>query len=296
MPLFVTNGLPAAAQLRAAGVDIRDSVPAGTRPLRVLLLNLMPQKEVTERDILTALSHAALPVEVVPVRIPGQRYKTTPQAHMQAYYTDFDRLEGGTFDGLVVTGAPVEHLPFEDVRYWPQLCHIMDWAAEHVRSTLYICWGAQAALYHRFGIPKHALPAKRFGIYGQRVLRQIPLLEGLADSFPMPNSRHTEVRREDFPAREGLDIVAESGESGIGVALSNAGREIYIVGHLEYEPATLEKEYLRDRSKGLPIALPEHYYVHDSPAEGISFSWRDAAARFYANWVERYVCPKEEVQ
>ena len=292
MPIITVKGLPAAATLKREGVAVWDVCPAGLRPLRVLFLNLMPQKEQTELDILRSLSHAALPVEVVPVKIAGQTYKTTPMEHMQAFYTDIEKLMGGTFDGLVVTGAPVEHLAFEDVRYWPQLCTIMDWARTHVRSTLYICWGAQAALYHHYGIPKYALPEKMFGIFPQRVLSAVPLFDGMERPFPMPNSRHTEVRVADFPAGADVEPVAVSDESGMGVAVGAGGREIYVAGHLEYEPATLEREYRRDVAKGLPIALPRHYYHGDDPAQGIDYSWQRACATFYANWVERYVAPQ----
>lgn len=292
MPILTVRGLPAAAALKREGVAVWDVCPAGLRPLRVLFLNLMPQKEQTELDILRSLAHAALPVEVVPVKIAGQTYKTTPMEHMRAFYTDVDTLMDGTFDGLVVTGAPVEHLAFEDVRYWAPLCTIMDWARTHVRSTLYICWGAQAALYHHYGIPKYALPEKMFGIFPQRVLSAVPLFDGMERPFPMPNSRHTEVRVADFPAGSDVRPVAVSDESGMGVAIGRGGREIYVAGHLEYEPATLEREYRRDVSRGLPIALPRHYYHGDDPAQGIDYSWQRACATFYANWVERYVDPQ----
>lgn len=294
--LYLPEHLPAAATLVEEGAAIGrlQDCPACS-VARILLLNLMPQKAVTELDFARTLAQEALDVALIPMKIAGQTYKNTPMSHMEAFYTDFDALRGDRFDGLIVTGAPVEQLAFEDVRYWRQLCDIMDWAATHVRSTLYVCWGAQAALYHRHGIRKHALPAKKFGIFQQSVLSDTPLFRGLTPAFPMPNSRHTEVRREDFPtAGSPLRIVAESEESGVGVAMTADGRGIYIVGHLEYEPATLEKEYLRDRAKGLPIAPPAHYYRHDDPQAGIDYSWRQAARTFYRNWVEHFVCPAGE--
>lgn len=196
---------------------------------------------------------------------------------------------------MIVTGAPVEHLPFENVRYWTQLCHIMSWAEAHVRSTLYICWGAQAALQHLYGIPKHQLPAKKFGVFIQKKLAgDAPILRHLPENFPMPNSRHTEVQRKDIE-RHPLHIVAESEESGVGIVTSADGtQQIFIVGHLEYEPKTLHNEYQRDLSKGLPIAPPLHYYHHDKPQEGIDFSWQKTAATFYSNWLD--ICGKETVR
>lgn len=292
MPLLVPAGLPAATTLKEEGTPLPDRAPEGVRPLRVLLLNLMPQKAVTELDFVRMFAPLPQWVELIPVKIAGQTYKTTPMAYMERFYTDIDRLFGDTFDGLVVTGAPVEHLPFEQVRYWRQLCDIFDWAERHVRSTLNVCWGAQAALYHRYGIAKHVLPAKMFGVFAQRVLApDVPLLDGLSPAFPMPNSRHTEVRRADFPVTGTLRVVAESDESGVGLAVDDAHRAIYDVGHLEYEPMTLDREYRRDVAKQLPIAPPRHYYHDDEPERGVRFSWREAALRFYANWVAHYVSP-----
>ena len=290
--LFLPQHLPAADLLRAEGYAVSEyplgAVPAssGTAGRRILFLNLMPQKAVTELDIARTLAATGQDVTLLPMKIAGQTYKTTPQAHMDAFYRDFEAFAAEHFDGLIVTGAPVEHLAFEEVRYWPQLCHIMDWARQHVRTTLYICWGAQAALYHIYGIPKYSLPEKRFGIFFQNVLdSQLPLLRGLAPAFLMPNSRHTEVRRADFQG-SGARIVAESAESGVGVAVGGDGREVFVVGHLEYEPLTLDKEYRRDLAKGLPIHLPEHYYANDDPAAGVAHTWKSAAIRFYGNWLD----------
>ena len=251
----------------------------------VLLLNLMPQKEVTELDIARMMAGREEDVHLLLVKISGQTYKTTPQEHMDRFYVNFEDLAAQTFDRLIVTGAPVEHLPFEEVRYWQQLCGIMDWAETHVRSTLYVCWGAQAGLYHHYSIPKYALPAKMFGIFPQRILDPAsPLLRGLPDPFPMPNSRHTEVRATDFrdlPVR----IIAQSEESGVGIASTPSCHQVFIVGHFEYAAETLQNEFLRDRSKGLPIAPPRHYYQDDDPHREVCFSWRDAARTFYGNWL-----------
>lgn len=285
MSLILPKGLPVADVLRAEGVHVCDAPSADTQPVRVLLLNLMPQKEVTELDIARMLAHPSLQVQLVLMKISGQVYKTTPQEHMERFYQDFELLASGSYDGLIITGAPVEHLPFEEVRYWPQLCRIMDWAAGHVRSTLYICWGAQAGLYHHYGIPKYGLPAKKFGVYPYAILSALPVVEGLENGFRMPTSRHTEIRGCDVSGPE-LQVVAGSAESGIGIVVSRDGKRVFVTGHLEYEPMTLEKEYRRDLGKGLSIAMPEHYYHEDNPGKGIDYSWEGTARRFYRNWLE----------
>ena len=301
--LYLPHDIPCAKSLAAegaavsgydkqcflSGADIKAVFPEGTK--RILFLNIMPQKAVTELDIARMMAASGEEVVLIPMKIAGQTYKTTPMEHMERFYLDFEILENHSFDGLIITGAPVEHLPFEDVRYWPQLCRIMDWAkAGGVHSTLYICWGAQAGLYYNYGVPKHALPAKRFGIFRHNVPGCLPsqplhtLLSGLTPTFPMPHSRHTEVRAEDFP-NHSLHILAVSEESGVGLAATEDGREVYITGHLEYEPHTLENEYLRDLAKSLPIHLPEHYYHADDPTAGICFSWEKTAKCFYRNWL-----------
>lgn len=263
-------------------------------PMRVLLLNLMPQKTVTELDISRMLSSEEHDVQLIPMKIAGQTYKTTPMEHMVAFYLDFEEFKADTFDGLIITGAPVEHLPFEEVRYWRELCEIMDWARTHVASTLYICWAAQAGLYYHYGIPKYSLPAKKFGVFSQNVLCcGLGLFRNMEPNFPMPNSRHTEVKAKDFQTQMGVKIVASSEESGVGVALSEGGREVYIVGHLEYEPYTLHHEYWRDKKKGLPIDLPLHYY-QDESCSIIDFSWEKSAKQFYTNWLQ--LCEQVKMQ
>ena len=289
--IYLPHNLPAAATLRAEGravagydPDRPDSLPAGVP--RVLLLNLMPEKAVTELDMARALSAGGADVALLPVRIAGQVYKTTPQAHMDAFYRDFETFEGGRYASLIVTGAPLEHLPFEQVRYWPQLCRIFAWADRHVAGTLYVCWAAQAALYHFHGVPKHALAAKKFGLFDQRVVQPShPLMRGLAPAFPMPGSRHTEVRGTEVAAT-GVQLLAESAESGVGVACEGGVRRVYVTGHLEYAPDTLHREYLRDLAKGLPIAEPLHYYTEPgNPQSAIRHTWAGAARTFYANWL-----------
>lgn len=282
--LVLPPGLPAADILQTEGARVLAEVPEGVCPLRILLLNLMPQKAVTELDIARMMAAAGYPVQLVPVKIAGQQYKTTPQEHMDAFYIDFEEAARRPFHGIIVTGAPVEHLPFEEVRYWPQLCDIMDSVRQAEVPALYICWGAQAALYHRYGVQKYMLPHKMFGIFSQRVVGDSPLVSGLAPHFFMPNSRHTEVRKEDFPA-DAVRVLAESEESGPGVMVSSDGLDVYIVGHLEYAADTLLREYRRDLAKGLPIMPPLHYFEHDCPDSPVRFSWHEAALRFYRNWL-----------
>lgn len=282
--LYLPQDLPAAATLGAQTFPLQDWQQVSSVK-RVLFLNLMPQKQVTELDIARTLHDTGENVQLIPLKIRGQRYKTTPQAYVEQFYLDFEEIAAFCFDRLIITGAPVEQIPFEEVRYWDALCHIMDWADRHVERTLYICWGAQAGLYHHYRIPKYDLPAKCFGIFAQTV--HCPdsfLMESLTPAFAMPNSRHTEVRRADILAHasEGLQLVADSPESGVGVVATTDGSRTFIVGHLEYEPYTLDKEYRRDLAKGLPIQSPLHYYNKEHE---VDFVWHEAAVRFYRNWV-----------
>ena len=293
--LYLPQTMPCIETLRAEGAEVAvynlsDASRLGAFPpevKRVLLLNLMPQKAVTELDIARQMVGRPGGVALLPMKIAGQTYKTTPQSHMDALYLDFEAYEQGVYDAMIITGAPLECMPFEQVRYWDALCRIMDWADHHVlRSTLYICWAAQAGLYHHYGIDKYALPAKMFGIFSQEVLQpSCPLFAGLGSFFPMPGSRHTAVAV-DAIEKAGLVLGAVSAESGLGVALTADCRRVFITGHLEYEPNTLDNEYRRDVAKGLPIDLPRHYYHNDDPARGVDFSWAQAARRFYGNWLE----------
>lgn len=292
--LYLPQGLPVAATLKKEGADVAsfewEKVLKGTQSFNnatsILFLNLMPQKEKTELDIARMMAGRSSDVVLLPMKIAGQTYKTTPMAHMEQYYRDFDVLKEESFDGLIITGAPVEHLAFEEVRYWDQLCHIMDWAQTHVRSTLYICWGAQAGLYHHYGVPKYALPQKKFGIFPQTVMQpESPLVRNLPSPFMMPNSRHTEVRWADMLS-SGLSLVAQSEESGCGIVANADNSRVFIVGHLEYAKETLHEEYLRDKAKGLPIAPAEHYYEKNNAEGEILFSWTDSAKLFYDNWLK----------
>ena len=289
MPLRLPDKLPAIELLKHENIFVMDESRAHSqeiRPLRIVVLNLMPLKITTETDLVRLLSNTPLQIEVYFMKLKSHTPKNTPIEHMMMFYKDFAELSKQKFDGMIVTGAPIETMQYEDVEYWPEIQQIFDWARTHVTSTLYICWGAQAALFHLYGIPKYALPAKRFGIFPQQVLDAgCPLLRGLSPTFPMPHSRHTEVRPDDF--REGgVRIVANGAESGIGIAVGNKTGEVFVIGHLEYEPLTLDKEYRRDLAKGLPILPPAHYYIDDDPAKGVEHTWKSAAIRFYGNWLD----------
>ena len=291
--IFLPEHLPAAAALRAAGLDVAaySSCPTkakeGERARQVLLLNLMPQKLVTELDIARTLAETGRTVCLTLVRLPGQTFKTTPMEHILQFYRELTPELLAEADGLIVTGAPLENIAFEEVRYWQLLEQAMDETARRRLPVLYICWAAQAALYHFYKIPKHPLPRKMFGIFEQKVLHpESAAMRGLAPAFPMPNSRHTEMRRADFPAAGELQILCESEESGIGAAYSEKHSATFIVGHLEYEPFTLHNEYRRDLAKGLPIQPPLHYYIGAPEAARPGYTWHAAAVRFYANWLD----------
>ena len=291
--IFLPEHLPAAAALHAAGLDVAtySSCPTkakeGERVRHVLLLNLMPQKLVTELDIARTLAETGRTVCLTLVRLPGQTFKTTPMEHILQFYRELTPELLAEADGLIVTGAPLENIAFEEVRYWQLLEQAMDETARRRLPVLYICWAAQAALYHFYKIPKHPLPRKMFGIFEQKVLHpESAAMQGLAPAFPMPNSRHTEVRRVDFPAAGELQILCESEESGIGAAYSEKHSATFIVGHLEYEPFTLHNEYRRDLAKGLPIQPPLHYYIGAPEAARPDYTWHAAAVLFYANWLD----------
>lgn len=281
--LYVNSPIPAIETLRAEGLDVVVGRPSGVP--RIGLLNLMPEKVATEHDYCRMLAHSGRTLSLVLLRLPGQTYKTTPQEYVETHYEVLD-LDGEApdLDGLIVTGAPLEQLPFESVRYWAALCRLFDWSARHVQSTLCVCWAAQAALYHSYGLPKFALAEKCFGIFEQEVLLPgHPLLNGLASSFPMPHSRHTAV---DFSALPDRCLILAAGlDTGVGIVTDETLRRVMVIGHLEYASDTLDREYRRDLAKQLPIQLPQHYYHGDDPTQGIDFSWRETALTFYRNWV-----------
>jgi len=291
MPLILPIQLPARQTLLSEGLALHapgEGLPVGMRALRIAILNLMPNKSQTEAQLLRLLGGARWLVEPTFFYPATHRsnFRSTPEEHLRAFYRDFPALRGEDFDGLVVTGAPVEHLPFEAVDYWDELRQIFDWGLEHARAGLHICWGAQAALFHRFGVPKHSLPAKMFGVFPHYAQSESPLLRGLDDEVMIPHSRHTEVRAEEIAPVPGLQILLSSPQAGVHLVTSHGGRQAYLTGHGEYDPLTLNNEYRRDLAKGLPIAMPKNYYPDDDPNQPPRVRWRANARILFANWLE----------
>lgn len=293
MPVKIPTTLPAREILEKENIFIMDEDRAthqDIRALRVAILNLMPTKIATETQLLRLLSNSALQVEVTLLHTATHEAKNTDADHLLEHYVTFDEIKNEKFDGLIITGAPVEQMQFEEVDYWNELTQIMDWAEANVESNFYICWGAQAALYHRYGIPKYDLPDKMFGVYEHRILSLTEsLLRGFDDIFLAPHSRHTEIRREDVEKVDDIQILAESDEAGIYIVGSKDGRHLFITGHSEYDPLTLKAEYDRDVSKGLPIHVPQNYYPNNDPGKTPNVRWRGHANLLYANWLNYYV-------
>jgi len=260
------------------------------RPLRIVILNLMPLKITTETDLIRLLSNTPLQLEVSFMKLQSHTPKNTPIEHMMMFYRDFDEMQAEKYDGMIITGAPVEQMKYEDVGYWQEITKIFDWAKTHVTSTLYICWAAQAGLYYHHGIPKYPLNKKMFGIFPQHITNpQLPIFRGFDDVFMMPHSRHTEIHRADILANPDLTLLAESPDSGVSIVMARGGREFFITGHLEYAPNTLDNEYKRDRGIRDDVEMPKHYYVDDDPDKGPLVTWRAHANLFYANWINYYV-------
>ena len=293
MPLTLPDRLPAIDLLKKENIFVMDTTRATTqdiRPLKIVILNLMPIKITTETDLVRVLSNSPLQLEISFMKIKSHTSKNTPVEHMRAFYKDFEVLRQHKFDGMIITGAPVEHLDFTEVTYWDEMVDIFDWARTHVTSTLYICWAAQAGLFYHYGIPKYPLSAKMFGIFPQRpLLPQLPIFRGFDDVFYMPHSRHTEIHRDDIQQRPELQIIAESEESGVSIVMAREGREFFITGHAEYSPLTLDTEYRRDLAKDLPIDMPRHYYKGDDPDQGPLVTWRAHANLLFTNWLNYYV-------
>lgn len=293
MPLRLPDKLPAIEFLKHENIFALGDERANSqdiRPLRIVVLNLMPLKITTETDLIRLLSNSPLQLDIQFMKVKAHTSKNTPVEHMQAFYRDFEKMADEKFDGMIITGAPVEHLEYEQVNYWEEVSGIFDWARTHVTSTLYICWAAQAGLYHHYGVPKYALPEKMFGIFPQTPLcPSLPIFRGFDDVFYMPHSRHTELRREDILAVPELSIIAESPQSGVGMVMARGGREIFITGHSEYSPYTLDTEYKRDLGKGLPIKMPLNYYRNDDPSQPPLVTWRAHGNLLFQNWLNYYV-------
>ena len=260
------------------------------RPLKIVILNLMPLKITTETDLIRLLSNTPLQLEISFMKLRSHTPKNTPIEHMMMFYRDFAQMRNEKFDGMIITGAPVETLDFEDVNYWDEMTDIFAWARTHVTSTLYICWAAQAGLYYHYGIPKYPLSKKMFGIFPQTPLEpQLPIFRGFDDVFQMPHSRHTELHREDILAHPDLTLIAESPDCGVSMVMARNGREFFVTGHLEYAPNTLDNEYKRDKDIRDDVDLPKNYYRDDDPAKGPVVTWRAHANLLYSNWINYYV-------
>lgn len=293
MPIKVQNALPAKEILENENIFVMDENRAmhqDIRPLQVCILNLMPVKQDTELQLLRALSNTPLHVEVTFMKMNSHISLNTPIQHLNRFYNTFDELKKRKFDGMIITGAPVEQIPFEEVDYWAELCGIMDWAKTHVTSTFHICWGAQAGLYYHYGLKKVLLPKKLFGVYRHKVMnRKNPLVRGFDDYFLIPHSRHTAVLSEDIHQCKELTVLAESDEAGVLLCMSEGGKEIYVMGHPEYDRYTLHKEYVRDKEKGLPIEVPKNYYPDDDDTQKPSLEWRAHCNILYSNWLNYFV-------
>lgn len=295
MPLNLPDKLPAINLLKEENIFVIDNSRANAqdiRPLKIVVLNLMPLKITTETDLIRLLSNSPLQIEVSFMKLKSHTSKNTPIEHMKAFYRDFASMREEKFDGMIITGAPVEHLEFEDVNYWSEITEIFDWTRTHVMSTMYICWAAQAGLYYHYGIPKYPLEKKMFGIFEHHVTEgfsHLPIFRGFDDVFYVPHSRHTEVRREDIDKCKDLQVVSESDESGVHIVMARGGREIFVTGHSEYSPYTLDGEYRRDLGKGLPIDMPKNYYRNDDPEQGPLVRWRSTANLLFSNWLNYYV-------
>lgn len=293
MPIKIPNRLPATDVLMNENIFVMTETRAITqdiRPLHILMLNLMPEKIATETQIARLIGNTPLQVELELLQTATHKASHTAEEHMLAFYKTFDEVRDKKFDGMIITGAPVEQMDFEKVDYWPELCEIMDWSRSHVTSTLHICWGAQAGLYHFFGIPKYRLEKKLFGVFPHRLdYTRSMLFRGYDDVFCVPHSRHTTTRREDIEAHPELRILASSPEAGVFCCMTDRGRQIFVMGHSEYDADTLGREYRRDVNSGLPIQVPAHYFPDDDPTRAPIVNWRSCANLFYSNWLNYYV-------
>lgn len=293
MPIKIPNSLPARETLEGENIFVMTEYRAmhqDIRPLNLLILNLMPTKIATETQLLRKFSNTPLQIQVELLQTISHDAQNVDRSHLESFYTSYDQIKDKNYDGLVITGAPVENLDFETVDYWEELCQIMEWSKTHVHSTLHICWGAQAGLYYHYGIPKYALPQKLFGVFDHRVLKpSSPLFRGFDDRFYAPHSRHTEVLEEDIRKVPGLEVLAVSEEAGVFAVKTEDSRQFFLLGHLEYDRNILAQEYWRDVDRGLDIQVPRHYFPNDDPNQTPIVRWRSAGQLIYTNWLNYYV-------
>ena len=293
MPIKIPDYLPARATLEGENIFVMTEYRAihqDMRPLNLLILNLMPTKIVTETQLLRKLSNSPLQVQVELLQMSSHTSQNTDADHLSSFYTTFEKIKDQKYDGMIITGAPVENYDFTAVDYWPELCQIMEWTKTHVHSTLHVCWGAQAGLFYHYGIPKYSLPQKLFGVFPHTALKkQSPLFRGFDDVFYVPHSRHTENHEEDIRKIPELEMLAVSEEAGVFAVKSEDNRRFFITGHPEYDPDTLAREYFRDVDKGLPIDVPKHYFPNNDSAQSPIVQWRSAGQLFYTNWLNYYV-------
>ena len=296
MPIKVTDGLPAIATLEKENIFVMPEQIAShqdIRPLKIIILNLMPTKIETETQMLRLLSNTPLQMEIELLQAASHTSKNTSEEHLLEFYKTFDEVKGNRYDGMVITGAPVEQLPFEQVDYWPELCAIMEWTKTNVYSTLHICWGAQAALFYHYGVQKYPLTEKMFGVFSHFNTEPThPMMRGFDDIFWAPHSRHTEVLRSDIEKVPEIDILSVSEEAGLYMAAAKSGRQIFVTGHCEYDRDTLAREYFRDANKGLPIKMPRHYFPNDDPSRTPPLKWRSHSNLLYTNWLNYFVYQK----
>ena len=293
MPLNLPENIPAIDLLKEENIFVMNSNRASSqdiRPLKVVILNLMPIKITTETDLIRLLSNTPLQIEIDFMKLQSHTSKNTPIEHLKAFYKPFDEIAKSNYDGMIITGAPVEQMEFEDVNYWEELTSIFDWAKKHVTSTLFICWAAQAGLYHHYNIPKYPLKEKLSGVFAHRSLQpKNPIFRGFDDIFYVPHSRYTTVKKEDICKNSDLKILSESDEAGVHMVMARNGREFFITGHSEYSPNTLGDEYRRDLKKGLSISMPKNYFINDNPNEKPLVTWRGHANLLFSNWLNYFV-------
>lgn len=293
MPIRTQSDLPAKEILENENIFVMDEFRAinqEIRPLQIVILNLMPIKQDTELQLLRALSNTPLQIDITFLNMKSHISQNTSANHLNRFYESFDDIRWKKYDGLIITGAPVEHMEYEEVDYWQELCEVMEWSKTNVTSTFHICWGAQAGLYYHYGLQKHILPQKVFGVFEHKVMnRKIPIVRGFDDYFMAPHSRHTEVRSEDIHACKDLTVLAESDEVGVYLVMAGEGKQFFVMGHSEYDRLTLQEEYFRDIKKGMDIQVPKNYFPDDDPTRKPHLQWRSHSNNLYSNWLNYYV-------